>query len=302
MIDPKQDRELQARLLANHPAVKAGGVDPLWRWIALLGWITVAVLVAVTARGEGKLEIFNCQFSIANLQARNFPLRGADTLGNLSRVTLTSAEIRGGSNLGAWRNAKTRQQESQGRAPMYTRTLKNIALAGSNPAAPKLAERQTVAGGAMPRLASGRTMFKTAATSNLITERFMDALERVESGMDAGAVGDQGRSRGSFQFKAVAWKQVDTLRKSRGLARHAYRYGAHHRVTARMYAREYLGWLESYLTRALHRSPTHPELYAVWNLGPAGFRARGFSLARCPEHARRAAGLIVGELRVERAN
>lgn len=138
-------------------------------------------------------------------------------------------------------------------------------------------------------------------SKTLITERFLDALEEVESGRDAGAVGDHGRSLGSFQFKAVAWAQVNTLRFARGLETRSYLFYAKNRVTARLYAREYLGWLESNLTRALHRSPTHPELYAVWNLGPAGFRARGFDLRKCPAHVRRAAGRLKGgELRVER--
>lgn len=126
-----------------------------------------------------------------------------------------------------------------------------------------------------------------ASPSTLITERFLDALEEVESGRDAGAVGDQGRSLGSYQFKAVAWAQVNTLRAAQGLETRTYLFYATHRVTARLYAREYLGWLESYMTRALHRSPTRPELYAVWNLGPAGFRARGFELRRCPAHVRK---------------
>lgn len=335
MIDPNQDRELQARLLANHPAVKAGGVDPLWRWVALIGWVTVAVLVAVTARGEetgsgegrrgeGRDNFLRraCagearegtdtmpRFIGPRLNERSWTLaaaqfispRGADTLGNLSRVTLTSAGIRGENNLSAWRNLDALAMQSSanatvGRTPALVReepagqqaTNERLTHAGSNPAALKPAERQTVAGGAMPRLASGRTMLKTAATMDFtITEGWLDALERVESGMDAGAVGDQGRSRGSFQFKAVAWEQVNTLRKSQGLVRHSYRFGAHNRVTARIYAREYLRWLESYLIRALGRSPTSHELYAVWNLGPAGFRARGFDLARCPEHVRKA--------------
>ena len=135
----------------------------------------------------------------------------------------------------------------------------------------------------------------------LITERFLDALEEVESGRDAGAVGDQGRSLGSYQFKAVAWAQVDTLRISRGLETRSYLFYAKNRVTARMYAREYLGWLEAYLTRALHRSPTHPELYAVWNLGPSGFRARGFLLEKCPAHVRKAGKRVEGVEGLKRA-
>ena len=222
MIDPNQDRELQ-RALLYHPAWRAGGVDPLWRWIAIMLMVIVAVLVAAVAKG---------------------------------------AEVTGG------------------------------------------------------KVASGRL----ERPEKIFTERWLDALEEVESGKDARAVGDHGRSLGSFQFKRVAWEQVNRLRRSKVQAVEGSKVqavegskvqaassrlerqnlqpstlnlqpysSATNRIIAREYARHYLGWLHSYLTRALHRSPTYPELYAVWNLGPAGFRARGFDLRRCPEHVRKAA-------------
>lgn len=34
------------RALLNHPAIKPPGIDPIWRWIAALGWLTSAILVA----------------------------------------------------------------------------------------------------------------------------------------------------------------------------------------------------------------------------------------------------------------
>lgn len=211
MIDPNQDRELQ-RALLNHPAYREGGVDPLWRWIAIMLMVIVAVLVAAVAKGE---------------------------------------EVTG------WKVASGRLERANLKQP-----------------------------------------------EKIFTERWLDALEEVESGKDARAVGDQGRSLGSFQFKRMAWEQVNRLRRSKvqvassRLERQNLQpstlnlqpySSATNRIIAREYARQYLGWLHSYLTRALHRSPTYPELYAVWNLGPAGFRARGFDLRRCPEHVRRAA-------------
>lgn len=192
MIDPRQDRELQ-RALLNHPAYQRNGVDPLWRWIAIVLMAIVAVLVAAMAAKGGEI---------------------------------------------------------------------------------------------------------------LITERFLDTLERVESGRDAGAVGDQGRSLGSYQFKAVAWAQVNKLRRLR-VQVESYRLdrdnlepatctfehysSATNRTIARMYSREYLGWLEGYLTKALKRRPNGGELYAVWNLGPSGFRKRGYQVGRCPVWVRKAA-------------
>jgi len=205
MNDFEHDKELQIALLKHHPALKHQGIDPLWRWIAIIGWITAFGLMVIAARGE---EVTGERLKVE---------------GNLQPAT------------------------------------RNLQPATCNP---------------QPK--------------TLITERFLDALEEVESGRDARAVGDHGRSLGSYQFKAVAWAQVNTLRAARGLGTRSYLFYATHRVTARLYAREYLGWLESHMTRALHRSPTRPELYAVWNLGPAGFRARGFDLRKCPAHVRRA--------------
>jgi hypothetical protein len=36
------------RTLLNHPAICDPGIDPIWKWIALTGWITVVILVALS--------------------------------------------------------------------------------------------------------------------------------------------------------------------------------------------------------------------------------------------------------------
>lgn len=36
------------RTLIDHPAIRQIGIDPLWKWIALTGWIAVAILVALS--------------------------------------------------------------------------------------------------------------------------------------------------------------------------------------------------------------------------------------------------------------
>lgn len=128
-----------------------------------------------------------------------------------------------------------------------------------------------------------------AARGSVVTSEFLDAMEQVESGMDAHAVGDQGRSRGSFQFHAAGWQMVNKWRARALKPEVPYSVGAHCRITARHFAFEYLRWLESNLAVALRRSPSRPELYAAWNLGPTGFRARGFLLRRCPAGTRDAA-------------
>ena len=46
------DKEFQRQLL-NHPAYRHQGVDPLWRIIAIMGWVTVlALMVALSARSQ----------------------------------------------------------------------------------------------------------------------------------------------------------------------------------------------------------------------------------------------------------
>ena len=46
------DKEFQRQLL-NHPAYRHQGVDPLWRIIAIMGWLTVlALMLALSARSQ----------------------------------------------------------------------------------------------------------------------------------------------------------------------------------------------------------------------------------------------------------
>lgn len=281
MHEFKDDKEFQARLLANHPAYRANGVDPLWRWIAAMGWITVAILVAtIAARGQ--------EVKGGRLKVTGFGISPG------SKAVATNGSLGSGFSSGSTKQRTTPEPAGPG---LLTVTGERLKVTGSR------------AANVAPNLQPATYHLQPHTRTSLITERFLDALEDVESGRDARAVGDHGRSLGSYQFKAVAWRQVNALQSYReqvagdrleranlkpetlNLQRAIYPYSfATNRVIARLYARSYLRWLESYLTRALRRSPTYPELYAVWNLGPAGFRARGFDLARCPEHVRKAAG------------
>lgn len=135
-------------------------------------------------------------------------------------------------------------------------------------------------------------MMALAVRGSVVTQNFLDAMERVESGMDAGAVGDHGRARGSFQFHAGAWAQVNGWRAGAGLPAVPWQPGAHCRATARRFAFEYCRWLETSLASARGTPPTVEHLYAAWNLGLAGFQRRGFQLERCPAVTRRAAGRV----------
>lgn len=118
-------------------------------------------------------------------------------------------------------------------------------------------------------------------------EEFLVTLARVESGNNPNAVGRLGE-RGLYQFRETAWRQVNTLRTRRGLP-HLNYYLSKDPVVSRSFAVEYLRWLSNYYTTARRRSPSAAELYALWNLGPTGFKRRGFSLEKCPAVTRESA-------------
>lgn len=129
------------------------------------------------------------------------------------------------------------------------------------------------------------------AGASLVTEDFLDAMEFVESGRDARAVGDSGLAHGAFQFQAAAWGDVNRMRERRGMARVPFLSGAHG-PSARWFARAHLLNLESSIASASGSHPTKEQLFAAWNLGLEGFRRRGFLLHRCPSSTRRAAQAV----------
>ena len=143
---------------------------------------------------------------------------------------------------------------------------------------------------------------RAADVAQPVSVRFLDALERIESGGNTHAIGDGGRARGAYQFWAAAWDDVSAHRIARGQSVVHYVFGSTNRAVARSYAASYLGKLHQTLTTALRREPTPAELYAAWNLGPSGFKRRGFSLSRCPATTQRAAlhfraGISTGDRR-----
>lgn len=128
-----------------------------------------------------------------------------------------------------------------------------------------------------------------SCNGSIVTEHFLDALERVESHGRATALGDRGRARGPFQFQAAAWADVNTWKTSSGHPPVSYLRGSTNRAAARCYARTYLKHLESRLAAMRRVHPTTEQLFAAWNLGFEGFRRRGFLLSRCPAVTRRSA-------------
>lgn len=131
-----------------------------------------------------------------------------------------------------------------------------------------------------------------SCSGGVVTDPFLDAIERIESHGCATALGDHGRARGPFQLWAAAWEDVNRQRIASGHPPAAYCSGSTNRAVARSYARDYLLLLESRLARCLHRPPTLCELYAAYNCGHSRFERLGFSLRRVPATTRRNIGRL----------
>lgn len=111
----------------------------------------------------------------------------------------------------------------------------------------------------------------------------LDAIAHVESGRNHAAVGDAGKARGAWQMHAAAWR--DAAARLRVTWSHAQ---AHQADKARAIAAEHLRWLGAQFESRTGRKPTRADLYALWNLGVAGYARRNWDLTRCPEITQRA--------------
>ena len=109
----------------------------------------------------------------------------------------------------------------------------------------------------------------------------------VESG-GRNVTGDNGRALGYYQFWATAWRHASNLRREANLPVLPYRTGAADLLASKAHAQILLQWHERQLRRNGCKHPTPGQLYASWNLGHAGFKRRGYNLARCPAVTRRA--------------
>lgn len=117
-------------------------------------------------------------------------------------------------------------------------------------------------------------------------------IDRIQQKEDATAnpatIGDKGKSRGMYQMGFLAWKDVNKVRKSKGLPVYPWTF-AHDRKVSREYAEQYLDLLRNDLRAALRRSPTNAELYCSYALGFSGFKERGLLLKNCPAWLQRKA-------------
>lgn len=129
---------------------------------------------------------------------------------------------------------------------------------------------------------------QSTSASSPVNDQLISALSIVESNGRTTATGDNGRAAGAFQFWRGTWNHVSQIRRKAGLQTAPYEEGSRSIPWSRAYARSYLLWIEAYLTNRGVSTVSRGHLYAAYNLGPAGFRRRGFDLKRVPAVTRRA--------------
>lgn len=108
-------------------------------------------------------------------------------------------------------------------------------------------------------------IFITNLSFGQVSERFLNALEQVESRGNANAVGDNGRAIGCLQiWQAVV---IDVNRIAGTNYKHT---DAFNRVKARAMARIYLNHYAG--AQRISRDPTDQDYARIWNCGPSGHR------------------------------
>lgn len=101
-------------------------------------------------------------------------------------------------------------------------------------------------------------------------EHNLNALAIIESGGNMKAVGARGE-RTAWQIMDKTWVCYAKKGERRNSTADAFN------VAARIYAHNYIRFVQ-----ATHNRPTHTDVYAMWNLGFAGYKRRGFQIERCP--------------------
>lgn len=100
---------------------------------------------------------------------------------------------------------------------------------------------------------------------------------------------DHGRAVGIYQMHRKAFE--DAKSKDPGLRAHRHQDLAIKPDVAKRAAVAYLRILSHHLASGgCEVTPT--TLWAAWNLGPTRFRARGYSISRCPKSTRERAAVI----------
>ena len=124
--------------------------------------------------------------------------------------------------------------------------------------------------------------------SSVVTEKFLDEVEMIESSGGKFLVGDRGKSLGAFQMSRAAWKDATDFRQRQGMAIYRYEDGAMKAEICRSYASSYLQLLEDRLERLMGEEPTAKHVYAAYNWGLSNLKKVRFDLNKAPKVTRRA--------------
>ena len=111
--------------------------------------------------------------------------------------------------------------------------------------------------------------------------------------------GDRGASRGQWQFKAIAWKDVNITRARHKLLQYSYTDVWKEHV-ARVYAHDYLEILRGRFLGRMKREPMVCELWCVWNLGFEDYFVKyEGDITECPPSTIRKAMILEGIVKRE---
>lgn len=115
--------------------------------------------------------------------------------------------------------------------------------------------------------------FQAAATNNIC------AIAVVESNDKMRAVGAKGE-RTAWQIMPSTWNAYVKPGEKMCMRSRQDAYT----IASRIYSHNYVRFVQ-----ATGNRPTHVDVYAMWNLGFAGYKRRRFDIDRCPMITRRAA-------------
>jgi len=137
-----------------------------------------------------------------------------------------------------------------------------------------------------------------------VTWELVEAIRQVEAcprkqHIGKCCTGDYGTSRGQWQFKAIAWKDVNITRARHKLLQYSYTDVWKEHVS-RAYAHDYLEILRGRFMRKLKREPMICELWCVWNLGLENYFVKyEGDITKCPRSTIKNAMILEGIVKRE---
>ena len=151
-------------------------------------------------------------------------------------------------------------------------------------------------------------MLVTSASAQLrhsnVTWELVEGIRQIESCPRKQHVGkcclnDHGMSRGQWQFKAIAWKDVNISRARYKLPQYSYQF-VWSKDIARIYAHDYLEILRGRFLKRKKREPMICELWCVWNLGFERYFVRyEGDITQCPKPTIKKAMILEGIVKRE---